>query len=324
MAEETIQREDVLLDEEGNVLQDVVPVVEESADETPPQDERVASEEHSDEDEQAAEGESADEAEERRQRNRARRAENKSRRKDHIERLHREIAARDEVLQQQAQRLEALERRTHGADMTAVDNEIRKSVDAYNFYKSQHAEAVTRADGQLAADAQEKMFAAMQRAQQLKGVKDAAQRQPQQPQPLDPRLKMQAEVWLERNEWYDPTGSDPDSQVALTIDQQMAREGWNPTTEQYWEELDVRLKKYLPHRYNSSYNVGKRTVESKPRAPVAGSGRESGGNNSASGGYRLSAERVQALKDAGLWDDPKQRAEAVKRFQQYDKTQGAR
>jgi hypothetical protein len=51
---------------------------------------------------------------------------------------------------------------------------------------------------------------------------------------------------------------------------------------------------------------------------VTGSGRESG-NSGNSGSYKLSADRVSALKDAGIWDDPKQRAEAVKRFRDYDK-----
>lgn len=312
---------EVLLDEEGSIIERqpepearTTEIDEEGAEDT-----RLVEDEHHDggEDEPGAEGETEDEAEARRARNRQRRAENKARRKDYIEQLRREIAARDDVLNQQAARLEALERRTHGADISAVDNELRKSVDAYNFYKQQHAEAVTRADGQLAADAQEKMFAAMNRAQQLNQVKQAAQRQPMQPQPLDPRLKAQADVWLERNSWYDPTGSDPDSQIALTVDQQMAREGWNPTTPQYWEELDSRLKKYLPHKYSSGYNSSKGNGRS-PRAPVASSSRESQ-NASNKGGYMLSPERVQAIKDAGMWDDPAKRAAMVKRYQQIDR-----
>ena len=56
----------------------------------------------------------------------------------------------------------------------------------------------------------------------------------------------------------------------------------------------------------------------KPRPTVAGAGRESGGADSGKT-YRLSSDRVQALKDAGIWDDPKQRAEAIRRFREYDK-----
>lgn len=317
---EEVKDEGVLVDAEGNVV-DTRPAKEEpeaKEDDTP-----IKAEDDNHEDEGEQEGETEEEAEARRERNRQRRAENKNRRKEYVESLKREIAARDEILHQQATRLDALERRTQSADMATVETELRKAVDAYNYFKGQHAEAVTQANGKLATDAFEKMQTAMDRAKQLDNIRRAGQRQQQpQPQPLDPRLKMQAEQWLERNNWYDPNGSDMDSRVALTVDQELHREGWNPTTEQYWEELDARLKKYLPHRYNSGYNKSQRTGETRPRAPVAGSGRES--SVTTSGGYKLSAERVQALKDAGLWDDPKQRADAIKRFKQYDQNEGAR
>lgn len=53
---------------------------------------------------------------------------------------------------------------------------------------------------------------------------------------------------------------------------------------------------------------------------MSGSGRESGGGAAQNrGGFRLSSERVKALKDAGIWDNPAERAEAVKRFREYDK-----
>jgi len=309
---EEIKEDEILVDEEGNVLQS------KTEEPTEQDDERaVKTEEESHEDEQAAEGESEEDAEARRERNRARRQENKTRRKDYIESLKREIAARDEILQQAMQRLDAVERRTHGADVAAVNAELQKATDAYNYFKSQHAEAVSAANGQLATQAFENMQAAMQRAQQLDGIRRAAQspHQMAQPQPLDPRLKMQAETWLERNNWYDPNGGDMDSRVALTIDKELAREGWNPTTEQYWDELDARLKKYLPHRYNPGYNK----PQGKPRAPVAGSGRES--STASSGGYKLSPERVKAIKDAGKWDDPKERAAMIKAYQTYDRSQ---
>lgn len=313
------QKEDVLLDAEGNILdkgstEKEEPPRGEGEDDAPAK----ADAETHDDDEREEEGESEEDAEARRERNRQRRKENKERRHEYIDSLKRELAARDELLQRQASRLDALERRTHGADMAAVDSELQKSADAYNYFKLQHAEAVTAANGALATDAQEKMMQAYQRHQQLTKIRQAAQRQVNapQPQPLDPRLKMRAERWLEKNSWYDPDGKDSDSQITLTIDQQLHREGWNPTTEQYWEELDARVKKYLPHRYGSGYN---KSQVNRAKAPVAGSGRES--SNNSSGGYRLSSDRVQALKDAGMWDDPKSRADAIKRFQQYDKEQ---
>ena len=314
-----VKAEDVLVDDAGAVIE--APLNDEPPKAEEEDDAPIKAEDESHDEEQGSEGETEEEAEARRERNRVRRRENKERRKDYVESLRREIAARDELLQQQEVRLAAVERRTHGADMAAVDQELQKAADAYNYFKTQHAEAVTNSNGQLATEAFEKMQLAIQRHQQLDGIKKASMRpQTPQQQPLDPRLKVQAEGWLERNSWYDPQAGDMDSKVALSVDQAMAAEGWNPTTTQYWEELDARLKKYLPHRYNSSYNKPQRSP-SNHKAPVAGSGRET--SNSGNGGYKLSAERVQALKDSGIWDDPKARAEAVKRYKEYDQ-QGAR
>ena len=316
MTTETKIEEGVLVDDEGNVIQQE-PVTTEAPAEAAPEDDERLSDQH--EDDQAQEGETEEEAEARRQHNRERRAENKKRRQEYVESLKREIAARDEVLRQQSERLDALERRSNGADMAMVDTEMRKAADAYNFFKTQHSEAVNASNGQLATEAQERMFQAARRFEQLKAIKDASQRSQSAPQqqPLDPRIRQQAEKWLDKNRWYDPQGADADSQIALTLDRQLNQEGWNPTTPQYWEELDSRIKKYLPHRYKSGYNVSQGKNQN---APVAGSGRENSGKAT---GYRLTADRVQAIKDAGKWDDPKERAAMIKAYQDYDKQQTA-
>lgn len=311
MAQDEIE-DGVVLDEEGKELSTVDVGDTDDHDE----DDAPVKQEAETQDEEGHADESEEDAEARRIRNRQRRQENKERRKDYVESLKRELAARDELLAQQEARLAAVERRTHGADVAAVDAELKKSVDAYNYFKSQMADATNRADGAMAVEAQERMMQAADRAKQLAAIKQASSRPAQTQAPLDPRLKMQAEKWLDRNEWYDPAIKDTDSRIAKSVDEALHQEGWNPNTEQYWEELDSRLKKYLPHRYNQGYNK----PSTKPRVPVAGSSRDNGGGTT---GYRLSAERVNALKESGIWDDPKQRAEAVKRYQEFDKQQSA-
>jgi hypothetical protein len=113
----------------------------------------------------------------------------------------------------------------------------------------------------------------------------------------------------------------------LTIDKRLAAEGFDPRQPTYWSELSKRVAKYLPHRANSSYTAGANASNGKPnRTPVAGSGRESGagdGSRSSGSTYQLSAARVQALKDAGTWSDPKARAEAIRRYRDYDRQQTA-
>jgi hypothetical protein len=118
---------------------------------------------------------------------------------------------------------------------------------------------------------------------------------------------------MESNRWYDPNGRDPDSKVALTIDAALADEGWDPKTSEYWEELDNRLQKYLPHRYTDA--VDEKPFQRKPRNVVTSSGRESA--SSTSGGrntFTLNPEQVRAMKDAGMWDDPERRAKMIRRY----------
>lgn len=293
---------------------------------TPPEpenqeeDERLASPSESEPEEQGHADETEDEAEARRIRNRERRAQNKGRRKDYIDSLRREIEARDEIIANAMQRIDAVEKRGQGADFAALDNEIKKTADAYNYFKQQIDLGTREQNGSVVADATEKMMLAKQRYDQLARAKQMATKQSQAPQaaPLDPRLKVHAEAWLEKNKWYDIDAKDEDSYVLKQIDNRLAQEGWNPTTEAYWQELDARKKKYLPHRANSGYNPPTQTT---PRSPVAGSGRD--GNGTKGSGYVLSADRVQAMKEAGIYDDPKARAESIKRYQEFDKQHSA-
>jgi len=207
-----------------------------------------------------------------------------------------------------------VERRSTGSEMAQLDQAEREAVAAYNQFKHINQQAIEAADGKVATEAQERMFQARQRVEQLRGIKNAMTQHQQQPAPLDPRMVSHAQSWVGDRPWYDPSGADADSAMILSIDSRLAAEGWNPATPEYWEELSKREAKYLPHRTKTPYN----SRTNRGNVPVAGSGRETSGTAN-SGSYKLSSERVQALKDAGLWDDPKQRAEAIQRFKQYDK-----
>ena len=317
-------KEDLAIREEADgsvTVGDTSPPQEESNE----NDERLshnADDTHHDE-EQAADGESEEDAEARRERNRQRRKDSKERRKDYIESLKRELASRDTLINDMNTRLATVERRSTGSEMAQLDQAEKEATIHYNQFKELHGKAVEQANGHVATEATEKMMAARQRLDQIGQIKKAMQTKQAQPAPLDPRLVNQAQDWMQKNNWYDPSGNDEDSSIVLALDNRLAKEGWNPTTPEYWNELDSRVKKYLPHRSDSGYNsrTGSSGMKTATKSPVAGSGRESGGANSNSSGYRLSAERVSALKDAGLWNDMKSRTEAIKRFQQLDREQ---
>lgn len=226
--------------------------------------------------------------------------------------------------QELLQRLAVVERKTHSADLARIDKAIEDSELRINYAKMKLTEAAQSQDGEAMAKAQEMWLNARQQAESLKNLK----RQAVQPRPEanipDPQLQRQAAVWMERNPWFNPDNRDLDSQIARQVDERLTQEGWDAKTQEYWEELDNRLQRYLPHRYNA--NTDENPIRrSKPRGIVTGSGRESAARAGGKNTYELNAEQVRAMKDAGFWDDPEKRNRMIKRYvMEARKSQGYR
>lgn len=252
--------------------------------------------------------------------NRLRRQQRKQARKEREDTYRRELQARDSVINQLNERLSTIEQRSTGTEMAHLDNELRNTANAYEHFKEQVKLAIDTNNGQLASDATEKMTMAQRRLEDLSRVKQAYSQRQQAPQPLDPRMVTNAQTWLDRNKWYKADGADTDSRIIRQLDNELTASGWDPRTPEYWKELDARKEKYLPHRSQTGYNA-----PTSRRTPVGSSERDGGSGAGGSGkSFTVSAERVKALKEAGLYDDPKKRAEAIKRFREYDKANAQR
>jgi hypothetical protein len=234
---------------------------------------------------------------------------------------HRQVQTEKDVrlqnLQRQNQdlleRLSVVERKTAGADLARMDKAIEDQQLRIEFAKRKMKEATESMDGDLLASAQEMWYEARQQTENLEQAKKRMV-QPDRAQTIDqdPVLQRHAARWMESNPWYNPQGKDMDSRIALTVDQALADEGWDPKTAEYWEELDNRLLKVLPNRYTDF--TDEKPVNRRPRSVVTSSGREA--SNRASGGnsFTLSREQVTAMKDAGMWDDPDKRNRMIKRY----------
>jgi hypothetical protein len=187
------------------------------------------------------------------------------------------------------------------------DGELR-----VRYAKMKLAEAVQAQDGEAAAQANEMLLDERQKLESLKNFKQRAVQPQQRANIPDPGLQRQIAAWMERTPWFDPERKDMDSKIAKQVDEQLHAEGWNPATSDYWDEMDNRLRRYLPHRYNDVHEES--SSRRKPRSPVTSSGRE---NASSAGGrhsFELTTEQVRAMKDAGFWDDPKKRLSMIKRY----------
>lgn len=236
---------------------------------------------------------------------------------------HKQVSAEKDVkltlLERQNQelleRLSVLERKSHGSDIARINKAIEDQGARIAFAKQKIAEATSSGNGELLTSAQEMWFEARRQYEALEALKKKATQQPQQRtiQAPDPQLQRLANTWMSNNSWYDPKGRDPDSRVALAIDQAMGEEGYDPRSADYWEELDNRLQKYLPHRYTE--DATERPIRtSRPRGAVTGSGRESASSSGGKNSFTLSPEQVRAMKDAGMWDDAEKRAKMIRRY----------
>ncbi len=235
-----------------------------------------------------------------------------------------ELAALRRQNQELVQRLSAVEQRTVAHDMRAMEQELSDAQVRVEYARMRLTQATEAGDAAALVQAQEELADAKAAQQALAQRRDQAQqavRQPrqQQPAPPDPTVARYAQDWAKRHKWFDPRNNttDPDSRVARAIDQALSQEGFDPGTQEYWDELDDRLQKYLPHRYTAPASGGNPT----PRNTVGSSGREvaSGAAGNGRGKFVLSAERVAAMKAAGAWDNPERRNRMIKQYMQYDR-----
>jgi|TARA_R110000822_G_scaffold297214_1_gene419782 hypothetical protein len=68
--------------------------------------------------------------------------------------------------------------------------------------------------------------------------------QQQQPIPPDPK----AESWAENNKWF---GEDePMTLTSFSIHRKLVEEGFDPSSDDYYSEIDIRMKETFPHRFN--------------------------------------------------------------------------
>ena len=144
---------------------------------------------------------------------------------------------------------------------------------------------------------------------------------------IDEATAYYAKQFIESNKWYDPQGRNEDSAIVMAIDQALAKDGYDPRTEDYWNELERRAARRLPERFGKQSrerddDYGDKQ-ERKPRGgPAVGSGREYAPTSTRKEIY-LSPDRKQALIDAGVWDDPVLRMRYAKRYAEYDKANKA-
>jgi hypothetical protein len=118
--------------------------------------------------------------------------------------------------------------------------------------------------------------------------------QVQQPVQQAPRVDPKAEIWAEENPWF---GQDYTmTYAAWGIDKQLREaEGFDGSSEEYYDELNRRIKAQFPQKFAAQPNRQQRSVQ-----PVAPAARSSGVNTNARRSVRLSPSQVAIAKKLGV------------------------
>ena len=148
------------------------------------------------------------------------------------------------------QRLDALDQSYTSEFGTRVDSQIESAKQAYQkAYDDGDAEAMFEAQKNLSRLALDQARLDQAKQRQERTVEEPAQ-PPQQPaappQPQQPDPK--AEAWAQKNEWF---GSDQTmTYAAFGLHRQLIEdEGFDPQSDEYYNELDNRMKKEFPHKF---------------------------------------------------------------------------
>ena len=218
-----------------------------------------------------------------------------------------------------AERIARIEHKTSGAELARIDKAIEDANVQVEYAKMKMRDAVSNQDGDGVSRAEELLYDARRKSESLQTIKNQASRQPQQnSQVPDPMVQRLASDWMQENPWYDPNGGNEESQIAQIIDKKLTEEGFDAKSDEYWEELDYRMTKYLPKSSNSGYNPQQGNRVNRPRSVMTSSGRESTATTKANE-FKISSDRVVAMKEAGLWDDPVVRQKTARNYAEWDR-----
>jgi len=174
------------------------------------------------------------------------------------------------------ERLESLDQSYVGEFGTRIDSQIQAAKAAYQkAYDEGNADEMFEAQknlSKLALDQAQLEQSKKQMEKRAKQAEEAPQQPAQAPQPqAEPDPK--AEAWAEKNDWF---GTDqPMTYAAFGVHRQLIEdEGFDPRSDEYYKELDRRIRTEFPHKFSDTQKSSSPRVasadSSASRAPSKG------------------------------------------------------
>lgn len=259
-----------------------------------------------DEDERLAESEDDTDEDDSKRKERRRRKERQRRARE----------AKDQELEQLRSQVQTLEQRLSGVEGNAISTSEQHVDTRISQVRAQIAEAerihglaVSDGNGEDATSAWRIRDEAREELRQLEAFKErigGVREEAKKPR-ANPRITSLASEWQRDNaEWYDPQLGNQESRIARAIDEQVAKEGYDPATSDYWDELTRRCRE----RFDGAKPRRKPTPTGMTREHVPASSKT---------GVYVPPELKAAIEEAGMWDDPKRRNRIIKDYEERRK-----
>jgi hypothetical protein len=238
----------------------------------------------------------------------------------HDERRQKEAVAREkEELQRLTQQLleenNSLKQRVNTGQEIFAETAKQKVEAELEMARRQLKEAHEAFDTDAIIAAQEKLAEMKMRSENLKNFKLPAlqpteipvqnnQPQTQRSQPDEKSLR-----WQAKNQWFGQPGFEEYTSYALGLHQKLVNGGVDPRTEEYFDQIDGRMKSKFPELFGGAEDKSKADeVRRKPTTVVAPATRSSGAKK-----IQLTQTQVALAKKFGL--TPQQYAAQVAKLE---------
>ena len=188
---------------------------------------------------------------------------NEERDREEAVRLSQHLIQENQSLKGRVQALDSGYLNEFGSRLSSQTETVKQAYkDAYEAGDSDRLVEATNAMSALQLQQQKyntaKLHSERQQQQQQRQQQQPQQQQrqqQQQPQPQQKRVDPKAEAWAQKNDWFGE--DDIMTNAALTIDAQLLQEeGFDPHSEEYYSEVDKRLRNAFPHKFQKAKRSG--------------------------------------------------------------------
>jgi len=224
----------------------------------------------------------------------------------HDERRSKETVLREkQELERLAEQLIAenrqLKTNVHKGQEAVIEGAKQKAAGELENARRNLKQAQESYDNDAIIAAQEAVMDAKFRMEQIKNYRPAPlqedenrvqtpQIQPQRDEPDEKTLR-----WQAKNQWFGSDGFEEYTSYALGLHKKLVQNGVDPRSEQYFEQIDARMRSTFPEVFGGSRKSTSGETQRRPTTVVASASRSTSG-----GKVKLTTTQVALAKKFGL------------------------